>query len=224
MKRITLIFLLLGSLALYAQGEDKPAKNQVMLSGALDSNSAWELGLFYTRRLASWFGIGCGVNGFEQYSNEIHVSGPVIQGTHISEWILSDNSARVGGLQLNTFVHVNTPPLFCIDDAKVNLYMEPGVLMTVSSNKCEATYWDGHGYYITRVFSGEGGVCVSWICRIGLALENEFGTVNIGCFTSNCDIYANKRNISIGNVSFDENLPKRHSNWGVYVGVGLKFH
>lgn len=224
MKRIALILLFQSSLALYAQVEDKPAKNQIMLSGALDSNSAWELGIFYTRRLSSWLGIGGGVNSFKQYYDEFHVSGPVIPGTHISEWILSDNSARAGGLQLSTFVHVNTPPLFCIEEAKFNLYVEPGALMTASTNKCETAYWDGSGYYDARVFSGKGGVNFSWICRLGLALETDFGAINVGYFTSNCDIYANKRDIRIGNVAIGESLPKRHSNWGVYVGVGLKFH
>lgn len=224
MRTFFLIVIIHCSLASIAQDLNRQNNNQIMLIGALDSNSAWELGLSYTRRLSPWCGVGVGMNVYKQYSDEIHASGSDIQGAGISEWILSDNSTRVGGLQLNPFVHINTPSLCYIEDAGLKLYIEPGALLTVSSNKCEVDYWDGHGYYATQIFKGHGGDWLSWACRIGLSLENDFGFVNIGYFTSNLDMYAYKRNIRIGNTTLGDGLPKRHSNWGIFIGVGLKFH
>lgn len=222
MRKTVILFLFFSSIPLLAQ-EETINKNQIMLSGAIDSNSAWEFSGNYMRRLNSWLGIGAGLNVYRQYTNEISASGPAMQVTNISEWVLSDNSKCVAGLQFNPFVHINTPKLFTIEDAEANVYVEPGLLMTASSNKIEADYWDGTGYYIARTFHGHGGNWLSWNCRLGIALENDAGILCAGCFMSNMDMYTYKRNIYVGNTRLGDHMPKKKSNWGIYIGIGMKF-
>lgn len=222
MKQIAFLFFYFLAIPSFSQ-EEKMNSNQIMLSGAIDSNSAWELSGNYMKRLNSWFGIGAGLNVFKQYSNEISASGSTLQVTNISEWILSDDSKRIAGLQFNPFVHINTPKLFAIEDAEVNIYAEPGLLMTISSNKIEADYWDGTGYYIARTFHGHSGNWLSWNCRLGIALENDAGILCIGYFISNMDMYTYKRNIYVGDTRLGDYMPKQKYNWGIYIGLGMKF-
>ena len=222
MRKVILIILWLLPIILSAQ-EDKPTNKQISLLGALDSNSAWELEFSYMRRLTSWFGAGAGLNIYHQYSDEITAEGDPVPGMSISQWILSDKSKRATGMQFNPFVHINTPALFRIEGNGVNLYAEPGVLMTFLSDKnVEADYWNGSGYYVGRTFYGHGGDWLFWCCRLGIALENEYGCLSIGYLASNTDMYSFKRNIHIDNVRLGNNLSKTHFNWAVFVNLGCK--
>lgn len=216
-------------MAIYGQEEEEPENlNQISLSGALDSNVAWEIQFSYMRRIFPWFGAGVGANMYHQYSDEIDVQGDPIAdpsaGSSISPWILSDNSQRATGLQLNPYVHRNTPTLFSIEDAGINLYVEPGLLVTLASDRrVEVDYLGNAGYNIACDFSSNRGDWVFWNCRAGVALENNGGSITLGYFASNMDIYAYKRHIHIDNVYLGDYLPHTHFNWGIYLRLGYNF-
>jgi hypothetical protein len=83
--------------------EEKIKSNQYTLSGALDSNSAWELEFSYMRRIFPYIGIGAGINIYHQYSDEISASGGNVPGTSINQpmdLILTRNS--IGHLNVIT--------------------------------------------------------------------------------------------------------------------------
>jgi hypothetical protein len=222
MKKAFCLLLCFLPMVLCAQ-EEKPKNNQLTLSGALDSNDAWEVDFSYMRRFTSWMGVGAGMNFYRQYSDDITASGGSVQGQSLPQWILSDNSKKATGLQFRPFVHLNTPALFHIEDAGVNLYAEPGVLMTFLYNRnVKADYWDGSGYYSERTFDGHGGNWLSWNCRLGIALENEYGSLSIGYMASNQDMYDALRDIRIENVRLGDTLPKKHSNWGIFISIAGK--
>jgi len=217
MRKLAFTLICLCSSVVYAQ--DGRVANQISLSGALDSNSAWEVGLSYMRKISSWFGVGVGANVYSQYSGEIKASGENMQGTSISEWILGGNSGRVAGIQINPFVHLSTPSLFSFQGADFTVYAEPGLLLSLSSNKCGVVFWDGRGYYVTRMYRGKSGDWFSGICRLGVSLENEYGVFNLGYFLSDFDMYSFKRSIRIGATVLGDYMPNKHTNWGIYIVV-----
>lgn len=220
-KTILIIFYFL-SLPLWAQ-EIPPSKNQLTLSGALDSNDAWEVEFSYMRRLNSWLGAGAGVSIYQQYACNINPDVPKLPGQGIPQWILSDQSQHMSGVQFNPYLHLNTPTLFTIQDLGVVLYAEPGLLLTLADRNIAADYWYGNGYYDRRTFSGHSGDRLFWSCRSGLSLEGEKGCFSIGYFASNTDMYTNIRSIHIDNVDLGKYLPKKHFNWGIFISLGYKF-
>lgn len=221
MKKLFYI-LLLCSISHIIKAQEKQ-NNQIVLSGAVDSNDAWELKFSYVKKLKEWFGLGIGLNVYKQYYGGITVSGPPIHGVGINEWILSDNSRCAGGVQLNPFIHINTPTLFHIQDFKADIYMEPGVQMTITSNKLEADYWYNNGYYLSRTFEGHGGKWFSWNYCMGVELENEECLFGLGYFISNMDIYSYKRDIKIDKIRIGDYLPSPQKKWGLCICIGLKF-
>ncbi|MCI1741686.1 MAG: hypothetical protein LKI18_04815 [Prevotella sp.] len=222
-KNIVFIILWIFPITLMAQ-EEKIKSNQYTLSGALDSNSAWELEFSYMRRIFPYIGIGAGINIYHQYSDEISASGGNVPGTSISQWILSNNSKQATGLVFNPFVHIKTPTLFHIDEMGVNIFTEPGLSIAFLTDKnVGVNYWNGSGYYDTKTFYGHGGNWLYWHYRIGGSMENEDVVLSMGYFASNIDFYSYKRNIRIENVRLGDNLPKKHFNWGIFISLGYKF-
>lgn len=82
-KTILIIFYIL-SFPLFAE-EITSNNNQLTLSGALDSNDAWEVEFSYMRRLNSWFGTGAGVNIYQQYANNISPEASKLPGLGIRQ-------------------------------------------------------------------------------------------------------------------------------------------
>lgn len=222
MKKVILIILLIFSLTLNAQ-EREIKNNQLTLSGALDSNSAWEIEFSYMRRLSPYVGLGAGVNLYHQYYDEISANGPDMPGAYLAQWVLSDESKRATGMVFNPFVHLNTPALFKVEDLGVNIFAEPGLSMAFLTDKnVEVDYWNKNDYYYGKTFYGHGGDWLYWNCRIGIAMENEDGCLQLGYFASNIDMYSYKRNIKIENIRLGDDLPTTHFNWGIFISLGCK--
>lgn len=226
MKRLISIVLGILSLPFWAQ-ENEVLRNQIFLSGAENSNWAWEVEASYMRRVNSWLGAGAGLNLYHQWTGMIYAEGPSIQVAHdmtIAGWRLSDDSRRASGIQFNPFIHLNTPSLFRLFGACVLLYAEPGALMTIFSDRnVEVDYWTGSNYGVGRTFTSNKGDWFFWSTRLGVSLDDDGFSISAGYLASNVDFYAYTRHIQVENVRLGDNLPHKRFNWGVYVNVGYKF-
>ena len=225
MKKI-LLFLLcfLPLFSPAAEEEDEKHYNQISLAGALDSNDAWEVEFSYMRRFNSWLGAGVGLNFYAQYVDNIDVHGAPIPDVGASSWILSDRSKRAAGLQLNPYVHFNTPSLIRIESAGIKLFAEPGLLTTaIAKRKVEKLMPGDSGYTLMQTYTGHGGDWLFWSVRLGATLENDDGAVSIGWLGSNMDMYSFVRHIRIDDILIGDHLPARHLHWGVFISLAYKF-
>lgn len=131
------------------------------------------------------------------------------EGGDFTSWSLSEDGRKVWKLYLNPNVSFRSPKLFSVRKAKINLVIEPGILMQIPHEKLNVelvnTYTQESKF--KSVSTSKGKWCF-FDLKVMLKAQLGEAAVAIGYGYSNLDIYTNYRKLSFDKVSFEDFYPK----------------
>lgn len=211
---ISLCTLLICGTNLFANAKSKSSelKNKVALNGELLSCDTWQIDASYHYFVLPYIGLGGSIGMWKQY---------VTDGVpHGQGWTVDEDYEKVTNFFIHPSVSLVSPSIVKFQEGHFNLFIEPGIMMSIPYAKVPVTILNDRGSTIGyKKVSTNKGRWHAFDYKIGLSFTSDQFGCSIGYIHSDLDIFGMRRNMVYNGKLFDEYYPKRKSPHGCFISL-----
>ncbi len=204
-----------------SQYPDEFLRNELQVTGGINSQSAWELETGYSVFLSRFFGFTIGLNVMSQdFSYWVDY---LLNNRSFDERTVWDDQQYASAVLLRPAVRLSLPLMKEVEKDAWMLNLEAGPLFHLFPN--ETRYYTELNYpyldYIT--VKNKGAKALFHHVKGFLTIPFNKLHFAVGYYFSNFDLYNGQRNMIVDGRAWNESLPKKKNLHSFFVSFGYRF-